>query len=194
MLPFCVNSTLLPNSLPQPHVSLSFLPSAQNSPRCSPFVFKGFRTLSFSVACKSFACHSYENCRVYTNNSHFGSPGAPRGTQSSSLTAFFVRSFHSLHKERFTILLESSGSTLFLKIAGVSPNNFHSGNCWQDAPPKAHFFRPLFSTAYTLFQVPYPVTPFLATLTKTAGCIPTIPVLGFNPSPLQSLRFHQGEK
>jgi hypothetical protein len=36
-------------------------------------------------------------------------------------------------------------------------------------------FRPLFSTAYTLFQVSYPVTPLLATLTKTAGCIPTLP-------------------
>src|SRR5713101_2229896 len=29
----------------------------------------------------------------------------------------------------------------------------------------------------TLFQVPYPVSPFLATLAKTAGCIPTIPIL-----------------
>src|SRR6266852_2069293 len=30
--------------------------------------------LLFSVSCKSFACHSYENCRVwvYTNNSHSG--------------------------------------------------------------------------------------------------------------------------
>ncbi len=54
-----------------------------------------------------------------------------------------------------------------------------------------HFFRPLLSTAYTLFEVPYPVTPLLAcppgraTLlsraeprdTKTAGCIPTFPIL-----------------
>ena len=30
---------------------------------------------------------------------------------------------------------------------------------------------------YALFQVPYPVTPLLATLTKTAGCIPAIPIL-----------------
>src|SRR4029077_13331759 len=51
----------------------------------------------------------------------------------------------------------------------------HSGNCSQDTAPKGHLFRPLFSTAYTLFQVPYPVTPLLATLTKTAGCIPTLP-------------------
>jgi hypothetical protein len=26
-----------------------------------------------------------------------------------------------------------------------------------------------------LFHFPYPVTPLLATLTKTAGCVPTIP-------------------
>src|SRR6266404_3757062 len=35
-----------------------------------PFQFRALRTLSFSVSCMSFACHSYENCRVYTNNSH----------------------------------------------------------------------------------------------------------------------------
>jgi len=82
-----------------------------------------------------------------------------------------------VHQERFRILLQPSGSALFLKIAGVSPYNFHSGNCSQDTTPKGHFFRPLLSTTYTLFQVPYPVSPFLATLTKTAGCIPTIPIL-----------------
>src|SRR6267143_5369537 len=27
------------------------------------------------------------------------------------------------------------------------------------------------------FQVPYPATPLFATLTKTAGCVPTIPIL-----------------
>ena len=37
-----------------------------------PFQFKALRTVSFSVSCKSFACHSYENCRVCTNNSHSG--------------------------------------------------------------------------------------------------------------------------
>jgi|HubBroStandDraft_4_1064222.scaffolds.fasta_scaffold30832_2 hypothetical protein len=38
-------------------------------------------------------------------------------------------------------------------------------------------FRPVFSIAYALFQVTYPVSPLLATLMKTAGCIPTIPIL-----------------
>src|SRR6266404_7733275 len=51
-----------------------------------------------------------------------------------------------------------------------------------------HFFRPLLSMAYTLFQVPYLLTPLLATLTKTAGCIPTIPILelAVSPSPPQN--------
>src|SRR6267378_5462904 len=38
-------------------------------------------------------------------------------------------------------------------------------------------FRPLFSKACALFHFPYPVSPLLATLTRTAGCIPTIPIL-----------------
>jgi hypothetical protein len=54
---------------------------------------------------------------------------------------------------------------------------FHSGNCSQDTTPKDHFFRPFLSTACALFQVPYPLSPLLATLTKTAGCHPTIPIL-----------------
>jgi hypothetical protein len=36
------------------------------------FPFRGLRTLSFYVSRNPFACHSYENCRVYTNSSHFG--------------------------------------------------------------------------------------------------------------------------
>ena len=42
---------------------------------------------------------------------------------------------------------------------------------------KSAFANPLFSMRCALFQVPYPVSPLLATLTKTAGCIPTIPIL-----------------
>ena len=33
------------------------------------------------------------------------------------------------------------------------------------------------SMASALFQVPYPVSPLFATHTKTAGCIPTLPIL-----------------
>src|SRR6266704_5979459 len=38
-------------------------------------------------------------------------------------------------------------------------------------------FSSLFSIACALFHFPYPLCPLLATLTKTAGCIPTIPKL-----------------
>src|SRR6266481_1068835 len=95
------------------------------------------------------------------------------GKDSSPATLFCTPA----HQECFTTLVQSNGSALFLKIAGVSPYDFHSGNCSQDTTPKGHFFRPLLSTASTLFQVPYPVTPLLGTHTKTAGCVPTIPIL-----------------
>ena len=41
------------------------------------FKINALRTLPSSVASKSFPCHSYENCRVYTNNSHFGTHLVP---------------------------------------------------------------------------------------------------------------------
>jgi hypothetical protein len=39
------------------------------------------------------------------------------------------------------------------------------------------FLRPFLSCACALFHFPYPVSPVFATLTKTAGCITTIPIL-----------------
>jgi hypothetical protein len=39
---------------------------------CKPFFFNALQTLQSSKSCKSFACHSYENCRVYTKDSHSG--------------------------------------------------------------------------------------------------------------------------
>ncbi len=54
---------------------LSIYSVSEVSEKCAlskPFQFRALRTLSFSVSCKSFACHSYENCRVCTNNSHSG--------------------------------------------------------------------------------------------------------------------------
>src|SRR5260370_18637577 len=37
-------------------------------------------------------------------------------------------------------------------------------------------FRSLFPSVYALFHFPYPVSPVFATLAKTGGCVPTIPV------------------
>jgi len=45
---------------------------APDSPLFSPFPFIRLRTLSFSVSRKFCVCHSYENGRVCTNNSHSG--------------------------------------------------------------------------------------------------------------------------
>ena len=54
--------------------------------------------------------------------------------------------------------------------------------------PKVLNSRSLFSRACALFHFPYPVSPVFATLTKTAGCVPTIPIveLAARQSPLQS--------
>lgn len=55
------------------------------------FVFIHFSALSFSVFRNSFVCHSYENCRVCTNNSQKGTHMNPQtsssttGSDSSSL-------------------------------------------------------------------------------------------------------------
>jgi len=54
------------------------------------FFFKSLRTLPSSVSRKSFACHSYENCRVYTNNSH-------SGTRPSGLRCLCALSVSALH-------------------------------------------------------------------------------------------------
>ena len=54
---------------------LSIFSVLKVSEKCAlpkPFQFIALRTVSFSVACKSIACHSYENCRVCTNNFHSG--------------------------------------------------------------------------------------------------------------------------
>src|SRR5882724_13572387 len=114
--------------------------------------------------------------RAHPTRMRILSPPTAEEPKDSSPDSLFCT---AVHQDRFTIPVQPSGSTLFLKIAGVSPNNFHSGNCSQDTAPKGHFFRPLFSTAYTLFQVPYLVSPLRATHTKTAGCVPTLPKMEY---------------
>ena len=54
--------------------ALSCTQIMRETPQILFFVFKSLRTLSFSVSSKSFACHSYENSRVCTNNSQSGTP------------------------------------------------------------------------------------------------------------------------
>src|SRR6266850_4223869 len=57
---------------------------------CKSPVFYSLHTLPSSVSRNSFVCHSYENCRVYTNNSHSGTPHHPL------TTSILVDSFHAL--------------------------------------------------------------------------------------------------
>src|SRR5438876_3111189 len=88
-----MNSALQPGSIPKPQTALFPPVFAQESPRFSTFVFNRFRILPSSVSCKSFACHSYENCRVCTNNSHSGTrpsrqePGEVGTTSETELAA-----------------------------------------------------------------------------------------------------------
>src|SRR6266481_2869624 len=52
---------------------------------------------------------------------------------------------------------------------------------------------PLLSGDSALFHFPYPVSPVFATHTKTAGCVPTIPILeltAFHTTPILVLSFH----
>src|SRR3989442_8815930 len=72
--------------------------SAHQSPRIPFFVFKRLRTLSFSVSSKSFACNSYENCRVCTNNSQTGTRPSLARRGGPLISRYFtqVLSFHIL--------------------------------------------------------------------------------------------------
>jgi len=64
----------MPGVTPSSRSFLSPLTSACKTGICKSPVFYSFCTLPSYVSCKSFACHSYENCRVYTKDSHSGTP------------------------------------------------------------------------------------------------------------------------
>ncbi len=57
---------------------------------CKPLVFYSLHTLPSSVSRNSFVCHSYENCRVYANDSHSETPHLPL------TTSILADSFHAL--------------------------------------------------------------------------------------------------
>src|SRR5713226_1522841 len=108
--------------------SFSCKQSASVSPRIPFFVFKRLRTLSFSVSSKSFACHSYENSRVCTNNSQTGTPHELAPSEAEGLLAYPERNVRRatvlkfflftllrtlLHNGHSTTPLHSSASALF---------------------------------------------------------------------------------
>jgi hypothetical protein len=100
-----------------------------------------------------------------TKNTGGGIP--PCGCQSAVL---FARFFRSLHQERFTTLFYSEGSALFLKTAGSHPSS-----------------QILFSLRACRLA-PLPPTQLSALLHYFLTSL--LPYL----SPVQSLRFHPGEK
>ena len=68
------------------------------TPRIPFFVFKTLGTLSFSVSRKSCVCHSYENGRVCTNNSHSGTLRcAPANLPLNHFDGAASRFFRSAH-------------------------------------------------------------------------------------------------
>jgi hypothetical protein len=64
----------------------------RKKPFCKPLIFYSLRTLPSSVSRNSFACHSYENCRVYTNSSHIETRSATSHHQSLSSSLGFQSS------------------------------------------------------------------------------------------------------
>src|SRR6266851_8832956 len=80
-----------------------------------PFPFNRLRTLSFSVSRKSFPCHSYENCRVCTNNSHSGTRHSPLITPHCTQVLSFHILAHSFARTKISTFLFSSDSALFAK-------------------------------------------------------------------------------
>src|SRR5437879_2126986 len=80
--------------------------NAHESPQIPFFIFKRLRTLSFSVSSKSFACHSYENSRVCTNNSQ-------TGTRYSPITTVLKVFLFTLSRTLLRFLAFSEKSTPF---------------------------------------------------------------------------------
>src|SRR5436309_15398811 len=89
-----------------PSISLRFIQGVSSAritretPQIPFYVFKSLRTLSFSVSRKSCVCHSYENCRVCTNNSQTGTRHklAPSTAEGPLISRYWIQapSFHTL--------------------------------------------------------------------------------------------------
>ncbi len=105
----------------------SLKPSTKPDPKNS-FQISTFRTLSFSVSSKSFVCHSYENCRVYTNNSHSGTHPSPLITLHSIQVLSFHALPHSFARTKNSTPFFSSDSTLFAKNTRGGGRGHSSGS------------------------------------------------------------------
>jgi hypothetical protein len=76
------------------------------------------RTLSFSVACKPFVCHSYENNRGVAQLFPFWYAALATHLSSMYLSSFFSSYSKLFARMKNTTHLFSSDSTLFAKNTG----------------------------------------------------------------------------
>src|SRR6266436_6411644 len=98
-------------------------------------------TLLFSVSCNSFASHSYENCRVYTNNSHFGLPrGCSKGSPSlprAQRGAVAAKGTQPPHEQALALTREAKQHTFRHRwnpspSADEKPITCRGHRCWND--------------------------------------------------------------
>jgi len=101
-------------------------------------------------------------------------PSRQQSTPLNPLAATLVDLPASVANKRLTAELSPLDATL-TKNRGVGVLWLTSFLCLPTF--QRAYNLPLFSIVSTLFRFPYPATPVFATLTKTAGCVPTIPIL-----------------
>src|SRR6267143_5914728 len=75
----------------------------------------------------------------------------------------------------FSMILLGRGTLISPLLATHTRTSLCAAKCASPSP----FVCP----PYALFHFPYPVSPVFATLTKTAGCVPTLPILKLAPPP-----------
>src|SRR2546422_8844995 len=109
---------LTPSKSSAPPQLLSCKHPAHESPQIPFFVFKRLCTLSFSVSSKSFACESYENSRVYTNNSQSGTRHSPLISRCFTQVLYFHILTHSFVRLEMPTPLFSSIPALFVQNMG----------------------------------------------------------------------------
>jgi len=145
MLQFRVfGATHLRPASPPPHLCVLpdlrvEIPASLNSRYCTsrktspkprqrnPFQINRLRTLPSSVYRKLFVCHSYENSRVYTNNSHSGTRRAPFASRISNLQGLTFVFSHSCGL--FCTFLYSTKTQVFSfhALAHSLPKNTRGG-------------------------------------------------------------------
>ena len=121
-------------SYPSPFICVSRLTTSRKKCICKSLVFCSLRTLPSSVSCNSFICHSYENCRVYTNNSHSATRHPPLTTSIRVLSLHALTNCLSRNPFCFTSLQTPGG------VVGRHP--FHPSSSEASLPLMVEWRRP----------------------------------------------------